>query len=94
MPLPDFTVSSHLAVELATVNAKENCQVTQVTVWIRTVEAILDVVAFINDNNLIPEILAKAGVAYSDYFNLVTLLDSYPDGALTVYEVKLSHQES
>lgn len=95
MAEPTYSVLPHLAIQLAQATEKTDCQVTKVKVWIRTVEVLADSVAFVTSNNLVPEILARAGLeADLTYFNLLVEEDSYTQGDLFVYELRLSHQES
>jgi hypothetical protein len=93
MPAPNYAVLPHLAVQLALVAEKSGCQITSIKVWLRTVTELVDSVAFVNDNGLVPEILARAGVNQSDYFNVITKLSEDTEGDYYVYEMKLSHQE-
>lgn len=88
---PSFSVLSNEAVWVALTTAKVSGQITEITVWIKTLEVLADPVTFITDNSLEPEIFAKAGVSDSDYFNLMTLQESTVEGSFYIYEVLLSH---
>jgi hypothetical protein len=93
--LPSFSVLSNPAVWIALTTAKTGCQITEITVWLKTLEVLADPVAFITDNNLEPEIFAKAGVNNTDYFNLIVLQSTLPpQGSFNIYEIRLSHTEA
>ena len=96
MPNLNYQVLPTPSVEVAIVTAKTDGVITQIKVWLKTLTELISPVTpvtFITDNNLKPTILALAGVEddTSDYFNLLTELDSYTEGDYYVYEVRLSH---
>lgn len=92
--LPTFSVLPNLAVWVAITTAKTGSIVTEITVWLKTLEVLADPVAFITTNTLKPEIFAKAGVDNTTYFNLLTLQSSTTEGSFYIYEIKLSHTAS
>lgn len=94
MAVPDFSVLPNLPVQIALATTKTGCQVTSLTVWLKTVDELTDPIAFINDNNLKPEIFSKAGIGDTDYFNLLVVQNSGQEGSYWVYQVLLSHTEN
>lgn len=94
MTVPNYSAYPTLCVDIALATTKVDCQVTAISVWLRTPSEVLDPVSFISSNSLQSEIFAKAGIADSTYFNLITLQNSTEDGPYYVYELRLSHTDA
>jgi hypothetical protein len=94
MPTLNFSVLPHLAVSMAIATSKVDNVVREIKVWLKTVSVLSDSVAFIVDNNLEPEILAKAGIANTDYFDGIQEVSNYTSGPYYMYEMRLYHVET
>ena len=82
----------HEVVDLSLVTNVVDNKVTQITVRLKSLVAIADPVAFINTNDLLKNVFAKAAVSEDDYyFNLLTLQESFTEGPFYINVVRVSH---
>jgi hypothetical protein len=94
MPLLNFSILPHLAVSMAIATSQVDGVIREIKVWMKTVNQLSDSVAFINDNDLKPEIFAKAGVADTDYFDGLGEVENSTSGQYYLYEMRLYHTET
>lgn len=86
----EYALAPNLVVNFSLTSEKINGQITKVKIWIQSLVQLADPVAFVQANDLIPEILVKAGIADDPNLSVLTLLDSSVDAPYYNYELQLA----